>query len=229
MLPGSLAAARARHPVLDHGLTGVLAVAVASPCTAPFMGAALGAALALPAAQALAVFAALGVGHGRALPGRRASGPGSPAGCPGPARGWSASAAAMAFPMFATVVWLVWVLGQQAGIDAAAALLGAAARDRLRALAARRSPARGRGARTRGRGGGRGHRRERGGLVVADAALRAGADARPRPRRPRGRQRRLAALVDRTRWRRRAPRAGRCSSTSPPPGASPARSTSAPR
>jgi thiol:disulfide interchange protein len=43
-------------------LTGVLAVAVASPCTAPFMGASLGAAVTLPAWQALLVFAALGLG-----------------------------------------------------------------------------------------------------------------------------------------------------------------------
>jgi thiol:disulfide interchange protein len=43
-------------------LTGVLAVAVASPCTAPFMGASLGLTATLPAAQALAVFAAIGLG-----------------------------------------------------------------------------------------------------------------------------------------------------------------------
>ncbi len=62
MLPWSLAAMRARHPVADSVLTGVLAVAVASPCTAPFMGASLGLAVALPTAQALAVFAVLGLG-----------------------------------------------------------------------------------------------------------------------------------------------------------------------
>ena len=52
----------ARHPLVDSLLTGVLAVAVASPCTAPFMGASLGLAVTLPAVQALAVFAALGLG-----------------------------------------------------------------------------------------------------------------------------------------------------------------------
>jgi thiol:disulfide interchange protein len=48
--------------MVDALLTGVLAVAVASPCTAPFMGASLGLAVTLPTAQALPVFAALGLG-----------------------------------------------------------------------------------------------------------------------------------------------------------------------
>ena len=123
VLPGSLAAARARHPVLDHGLTGVLAVAVASPCTTPFMGAALGAALALPTAQALGVFAALGTGM--AAPYLAAAlWPGLARRMPRPGPWMVRFRTAMAFPMFATVIWLVWVLGQQAGIDAAAALLG---------------------------------------------------------------------------------------------------------
>jgi thiol:disulfide interchange protein len=122
VLPNSWASAQARHPLVDALLTGVLAVAVASPCTAPFMGASLGAAVTLPAPQALTVFAALGLGM--ALPYLAAS-------------AWPVLARAlprcgvwmqhfktlMAFPMFATVVWLVWVLGQQAGIDATAALL----------------------------------------------------------------------------------------------------------
>jgi thiol:disulfide interchange protein DsbD len=62
VLPARWSAARARHPMVDSLLTGVLAVAVASPCTAPFMGASLGVAVTMPAAQALAVFAALGLG-----------------------------------------------------------------------------------------------------------------------------------------------------------------------
>ena len=53
-LPSSVASLQARHPVADSFLTGVLAVAVASPCTAPFMGASLGLTATLPAAQALA-------------------------------------------------------------------------------------------------------------------------------------------------------------------------------
>jgi thiol:disulfide interchange protein DsbD len=123
VLPSSWAAARARHPLVDHALTGVLAVAVASPCTAPFMGAALGAALGLPTAQALAIFAALGIGM--AAPYVAVSAwPALAARLPRPGAWMAHFKALMAFPMFATVVWLVWVLGQQAGIDAVAALLG---------------------------------------------------------------------------------------------------------
>ena len=123
VLPGNLAAARARHPLADHALTGVLAVAVASPCTGPFMGVALGSALTMPAPQALAVFAALGLGM--ALPYLLiAALPGIARHLPRPGVWMVRFKVAMAFPMFATVVWLVWVLGQQTGIDGATALLG---------------------------------------------------------------------------------------------------------
>jgi thiol:disulfide interchange protein DsbD len=122
VLPGSLAAARARHPMADAALTGVLAVAVASPCTAPFMGASLGLAVTLPAAQALAIFAALGLGM--ALPYVAASAwPHVGRLLPRPGVWMAHFRTLMAFPMFGTVVWLVWVLGQQVGIDGAAALL----------------------------------------------------------------------------------------------------------
>ncbi|MCY7314404.1 MAG: thioredoxin family protein [Rubrivivax sp.] len=122
VLPSSWAAARARHPVVDSFLTGVLAVAVASPCTAPFMGASLGAAITLPAWQALAVFAALGLGM--ALPYLAATA--SPVVArllPRPGVWMAHFKTLMAFPMFATVVWLVWVLGVQVGVDGVAALL----------------------------------------------------------------------------------------------------------
>ena len=62
VIPSRLAALEARHPAVDAFLSGVLAVAIASPCTAPFMGASLGYAIGLPAAQALLVFGALGLG-----------------------------------------------------------------------------------------------------------------------------------------------------------------------
>lgn len=123
VLPGNLATLRARHPVADSFLTGVLAVAIASPCTAPFMGASLGVAVTLPAAQALAVFGALGLGM--ALPYLAASlWPAVARAMPRPGAWMQRFKVLMAFPMFATVIWLVWVLGQQAGIDAVAALLG---------------------------------------------------------------------------------------------------------
>jgi thiol:disulfide interchange protein len=92
--------------------TGALAVVVASPCTAPFMGTALGWALVQPPAAALAVFAALGLGLAapmlllgfvpalaRALP------------RPGP---WMEGfRQLLAFPLYLTVVWLLWVYGEQ--------------------------------------------------------------------------------------------------------------------
>ena len=122
LLPSSIASLQARHPVADSFLTGVLAVAVASPCTAPFMGASLGLTATLPAVQALAVFLALGLGL--ALPYLLASWlPGFARLLPRPGQWMDTLRRLLAFPMFATVVWLVWVLGQQSGIDGAAALL----------------------------------------------------------------------------------------------------------
>ncbi len=122
LLPGRLASVQARHPVADSFLSGVLAVAVASPCTAPFMGASLGFAIDMPALQALTVFAALGVGM--ALPYLLACFvPAVVRWLPRPGAWMQTFRHAMAFPMFATVVWLVWVLGQQSGVDGAAALL----------------------------------------------------------------------------------------------------------
>ena len=122
VLPSGLASLQARHPVLDAGLSGVLAVAVASPCTAPFMGASLGLAVSLPAAQALLLFSLLGLGL--ALPYLLASlWPGLARALPRPGPWMDTLRRFMAFPMLATVVWLVWVLGQQSGIDGAASLL----------------------------------------------------------------------------------------------------------
>ncbi|MDE2415120.1 MAG: thioredoxin family protein [Comamonadaceae bacterium] len=122
MLPQSLAGLQARHPVLDAFLTGVLAVAVASPCTAPFMGASLGLTATLPGPQALSIFAALGLGL--ALPYLLASWlPAFARALPRPGAWMETLRRFLAFPMLATVVWLVWVLGQQSGIHGAAALL----------------------------------------------------------------------------------------------------------
>jgi thiol:disulfide interchange protein DsbD len=121
-VPSSVATLQAKHPVVDSFLTGMLAVAIASPCTAPFMGASLGLAVGLPAAQALAVFAT--IGFGLALPYLAASFvPAVARALPRPGAWMDTFRRLMAFPMFATVVWLVWVLGQQTGIDGAGALL----------------------------------------------------------------------------------------------------------
>jgi thiol:disulfide interchange protein DsbD len=86
------------------------------------MGASLGFALGLPLVEALLIFAAIGVGM--ALPYLAASFiPAVARMLPRPGAWMDTFKKFMAFPMFATVVWLVWVLGQQSGIDGAGALL----------------------------------------------------------------------------------------------------------
>ena len=122
MVPSGLASWQSRRPTVNAALSGVLAVAIASPCTAPFMGASLGLAIALPAWQALSVFAAMGLGM--ALPYLAASvWPAVARTLPRPGAWMAVFRQAMAFPMFATVIWLLWVLGQQTGIDGASTLL----------------------------------------------------------------------------------------------------------
>ena len=122
LLPSSIINLQSRHPTVDAALSGVLAVAIASPCTAPFMGASMGLAIGLPLWQALPVFAAMGLGM--ALPYLLASlWPALAHRLPRPGAWMVTFRQAMAFPMFATVVWLLWVLGQQTGIDGASALL----------------------------------------------------------------------------------------------------------
>jgi thiol:disulfide interchange protein DsbD len=122
-LPSRVASLQAKNPTIDSFLSGVLATAIASPCTAPFMGASLGYAVGLPAVQALAVFGAIGLGM--AIPYLAASTvPAVARALPRPGPWMVIFKQLMAFPMFATVVWLVWVLGQQSGIDGAGALLG---------------------------------------------------------------------------------------------------------
>ena len=122
LLPSRWATLQWRHPLGDAFLSGVLAVAIASPCTAPFMGASLGYALTVPGPQALAIFAALGVGL--ALPYLAASHfPAIGRMLPRPGAWMETLRRFMAFPMWATVVWLVWVLGHISGVDGAASLL----------------------------------------------------------------------------------------------------------
>jgi DsbC/DsbD-like thiol-disulfide interchange protein/cytochrome c biogenesis protein CcdA len=96
--------------------TGVLAAFVATPCTGPFMAGALGAALVLPPALGLAVFAGLGLGLALPflavgfVPALRRRMP-----RPGP---WMATfRRILAIPMLLTAVALAWVLGRQAGAD----------------------------------------------------------------------------------------------------------------
>ena len=121
-VPSRLAAMQHRHPAVDAAWSGVLAVVIASPCTAPFMGASLGLAIGLPAWQALPIFAAMGLGL--ALPYLAASlWPAVARALPKPGAWMDVMRRLLAFPMFATVIWLLWVLGQQTGIDGAMGLL----------------------------------------------------------------------------------------------------------
>jgi thiol:disulfide interchange protein len=104
--------------------TGVLATIVATPCTAPFMGAALGFALIAPAAQGLAIFVALGAGLAAPMVLATAV-PGIARRLPRPGAWMEWFKQALAFPLYGTVAWLIWVLIQEvAPGDAFLALLG---------------------------------------------------------------------------------------------------------
>jgi len=104
--------------------TGTLATIVATPCTAPFMGVAMGFAITQPAAISLLVFATLG--FGLALPYLLlAFVPAARHLLPKPGSWMNTFKQLLAFPMFASAIWLVWVLSQQAGAQAVLlALLG---------------------------------------------------------------------------------------------------------
>ncbi len=113
---------RLKSERLDALASGLLATLVATPCTAPFMGAALGYAVTQPAAQALTVFSAIALGM--ALPYvMLCFFPGALRKLPRPGPWMETLKQFLAFPLYATVVWLVWVLGRQTGIDGAAKLL----------------------------------------------------------------------------------------------------------
>jgi thiol:disulfide interchange protein DsbD len=112
----------ARGRYADAFLSGVLASAVATPCTAPFMGAAVGFTLTQSAVLALAVFMTLGIGM--ALPVvLLAHFPALLKRLPRPGAWMETFKQVLAFPLYATVAWLTWVLGAQAGNDAVLALL----------------------------------------------------------------------------------------------------------
>lgn len=102
--------------------SGVLATVLATPCTAPFMGTALGAAITMPAIAALLVFAVLG--FGMAAPYIILSSfPALMKKLPKPGAWMETFKQFMAFPLFATAIWLAWVFGQQVGIDGLTNLL----------------------------------------------------------------------------------------------------------
>lgn len=102
--------------------SGVIATAVATPCTAPFMGAALGAALLVPPWQSFLIFTSLGIGM--ALP-YMILGYVTPIAkrLPKPGAWMDHLKQFMGFPMLATCVWLLWVFGQQKGLNSLAEAL----------------------------------------------------------------------------------------------------------
>lgn len=102
--------------------SGVLATIVATPCTAPFMGAALGVALTLSAAGSLLVFSALGAGMAAPYVALSMT-PSLLQRLPKPGAWMETLKQVLAFPMFAAAVWLLWVFGQQTGPDGMAFLL----------------------------------------------------------------------------------------------------------
>lgn len=122
LAPSGVAGWSAKNRTLDAFGSGILAVVIASPCTAPFMGAALGYALAGSVAATLLIFVALGVGMALPyvllawFPAWRRHLPRS-----GP---WLIRfKQLLAFPMYATAIWLAWVLGAQRDNDAVLRLM----------------------------------------------------------------------------------------------------------
>ncbi|WP_164513340.1 protein-disulfide reductase DsbD family protein [Thiosocius teredinicola] len=114
-----------RQGIAGSVATGVLAVVVATPCTAPFMGTALGFAMTRPVGEAMAVFLALGAGF--ALPMLLLSTwPSLLKRVPKPGPWMETLRRLLAFPMFGAALWLLWVLSQQVDASAFAMALSGA-------------------------------------------------------------------------------------------------------
>lgn len=117
----------ANHNINENSIqgsffTGVLATLVATPCTAPFMASAIGAALTMPPWAAMLIF--LTLGFGLALPFLLISiFPGLLRFLPKPGAWMEKFKELLAFPIYASVIWLLWVLGMQTGIGGVAIIL----------------------------------------------------------------------------------------------------------
>jgi len=109
-------AAQVKNESLESFLTGILAVVVASPCTAPFMGSAIGFALLQPSLNSIFIFLSLGIGF--ALPYLILSiKPALLSFLPKPGAWMETFKQFMAFPMWASALWLLWVLSGQVDPD----------------------------------------------------------------------------------------------------------------
>jgi thiol:disulfide interchange protein DsbD len=104
--------------------TGVLATVVATPCTAPFMGAAVGFALSQPIASCFLIFSGMALGLSAPFL-LLAYMPALGRFLPKPGRWMETLKQVLAFPVFATVIWLLWVFGAQVSLDGLARLLSA--------------------------------------------------------------------------------------------------------
>lgn len=121
-LMGAGAGLTAREGVTGSFFSGVLATTLATPCTAPFMGAALGFAIAQPAVITLAVFAALGAGM--AAPYLvLAANPALLKRLPKPGPWMETFKQATGFLMMGTAVWLLWVFGSTRSPEAVVRLV----------------------------------------------------------------------------------------------------------
>jgi thiol:disulfide interchange protein DsbD len=114
--------------------TGLLAVLVATPCTAPFMATALAAAVALPPLDGMAIFLALGLGLAAPY-GLLAVAPSLARLLPRPGAWMDRLKHVLALPMFATAAWMSWVVWQQAGVAGLAAVVAGGALLTLAAFA----------------------------------------------------------------------------------------------
>ncbi len=126
LLPSSVANFQSKNPSIEALASGALAVLIATPCTAPFMGASLGLAITLPTIQALLIFAALGLGM--ALPFILMAlfpriGAWLLKVLPKPGSWMSVLRYVLAWPVFATVLWLLWIYGQQTSVTSVFAVM----------------------------------------------------------------------------------------------------------
>ena len=121
LLPSAVSTWSVRNSYVNDALSGLVAVVVASPCSAPFMGAALGYALAQNNLSTLAIFTTLGIGM--ALPYLAlAFFPAWRSKLPKPGPWMMRLRQLLAFPLYGTVIWLAWVLSMQLDNDAVARL-----------------------------------------------------------------------------------------------------------